>query len=60
MLDEAERAILQLWIAFRGTEMGAGHLPFSGGFAEQPAGLIACFNEMSAAAALINDRMPRR
>jgi hypothetical protein len=60
MLDETERTILSLWLACRGNEMSSGHLPFDGGYAQQPAGLIACFNEMSVAAGLINERMPQR
>lgn len=48
--------MLSLWLGYRGNGMSVGHLPFAGGAAEQPAALMAAFDEMSAAAAKINER----
>lgn len=37
LVDEDDLALLDLWRAWRPGMGGAGHLPFSGGAAEQPA-----------------------
>lgn len=53
--------MLELWRASQGGMGGAGPLPFAGGYAEQPAGLMAAFRYMAAADAKIrNLTKPRR
>ena len=49
-------ALLQLWQAWRGGGMGAGHLPFSGGAAEQPACVMECLKVMEAAAVALKPK----
>lgn len=65
LLDQEDRLVLDLWLAWRGGQVAAaslggmmqaripGHLPFGGGVAEQPACLMAAFAVMDAAADLI-------
>jgi hypothetical protein len=55
VLDEEEHDLLTLWRSWH-NPMGTGLLPFSGGVAEQPAGVMACFDIMDAAAGMIRER----
>ena len=48
--------MLDVFLAWRGSGMGSGHLPFSGGYAEQPAGLMQALRQMAAAAAKLDKR----
>lgn len=47
MLDDETTAMLRLWLHWRRGE--AGHLPFAGGTAEQPACVMAALAIMDAA-----------
>lgn len=49
--------MLELWQAWRGG-LGGGHLPFSGGAAEQPSNVMEGFRAMEAAAAKLKERKP--
>ncbi len=53
LLEPEDLAVLGLWLACRGNGMAPGPLPFAGGAAEQPAWLMAAFQAMDAAAALL-------
>ncbi len=45
-----EHVLLDLWLAYRGGGMGGvGHLPFSGGYAQQPSALMRAMDVMQAA-----------
>ncbi len=46
-------ALVSLYRVFRGGGMAPGPLPFAGGWAEQPAAVIAAFGEIAAADAVI-------
>jgi hypothetical protein len=48
--------LVPLWYAWRGGDMAAGHLPFAGGAADQPALLMACFGIMNTALAAIKPK----
>lgn len=48
--------MLDAWRAWRGDGMGRGPLPFAGGYADQPAGLVVAFDAMDAAAAKVGER----
>lgn len=50
LLDDVDYVLVELWRAWRGTEMGRGPLPFAGGMAEQPSCVMAAFGVMEDAA----------
>lgn len=57
LLDDEDFVILELWQAYRRDAMGApGHLPFAGGYAEQPAALMRALEACSAVEARIRAR----
>lgn len=57
LLDAEDQAVLSVWLAYRGGGMGGvGHLPFSGGYAEQPSALMAALDAMQGAAARVRER----
>lgn len=65
LLEPEALTVLDLWLAWRRDGMGgAGHLPFAGGMAQQPAALMRGLDAMSAAEArirkLTKDRDGRR
>ena len=53
LLTEEDMTLVSLYRVFRGGGMAAGPLPFAGGWAEQPAAVIAAFGEIAAADAVI-------
>jgi hypothetical protein len=59
-LDGEELAVLDLYLAWRGGGFGPGHLPFAGGAAEQPAGLMAALSHCAAVEATIRERGKER
>lgn len=60
LLDEEELAILDLWWVYRGNGMALGPLPFTGGWAEQPAWVAPAFQACFAAEGKIEKHMPRK
>lgn len=49
--------MLDIWLAYRRDAMGAaGHLPFVGGYAEQPSALMRALDAMSGAETRIRAR----
>lgn len=57
ILDGDDRALLVLWRAWRAGGMGAaGHLPFAGGVADQPACVMAALAIMDGAAAALRPK----
>lgn len=59
ILTDEHLALVGLWRTARGSEMAPGPLPFAGGAADQPAIVMACFAEMSAAAAALDKARPK-
>jgi hypothetical protein len=58
LIDAGDRDVLDVWLAYRRSGMGAvGYLPFAGGYAEQPAALMRAFEAMDAASARIDKKM---
>lgn len=61
LIDEEDRGLLDLWLAYRRDGMGGtGHLPFGGGYAEQPAALMRALEAMDVADARIRRKMKDR
>lgn len=57
LLDHEAQVVLDIWIACRRDGMGGvGHLPYAGGFAQQPSALMRALEAMSAADARIRAR----
>jgi hypothetical protein len=57
ILDDEDRALIDIWHAYRRDGMGgSGHLPFVGGYAQQPCGLMRALEIMDAAAARVRER----
>lgn len=52
------RTVVELWMMFRGGLGGFGPLPFRGGYAEQPAALIAGFQACSGVEAALRPKRP--
>ena len=50
MIDAETEAVVGLWHEYRSGGFGAGHLPFAGGSADQPALLMDAFYVLSGAA----------
>lgn len=58
LMDDEDRVVLDLWLAYRRDSMGgAGHLPFEGGYARQPSGLMRALDAMDAADARIGKKL---
>lgn len=58
LVSPLERAVIDVWLAYRPDGMGGrGHLPFSGGYAEQPSALMRLLDAMNAAEVRIRSRM---
>lgn len=55
VLDDEDRAVLELWIAYHGGGMAPGYLPFAGGYADQPSALMAALKAMQGAAAKVRE-----
>jgi hypothetical protein len=50
--------LISVWAAYRRDGMGgSGHLPFGGGWAQQPAALMKALDDLSATAARIREKM---
>ncbi len=57
IVDEEDLALIEIWASWRRDSMGgAGHLPFSGGYAEQPAALMKALEAMEGAAGRVKDK----
>jgi hypothetical protein len=58
VLEPEDWAILEIFNAwYSGGGMGGrGPLPFGGGYAEQPAGLMRCLHDMASVAATLDAR----
>lgn len=56
LLGPEELAMLEIWGAWRGGGMGAGHLPFAGGAADQPACVMAALAIMDDALARLRPK----
>lgn len=51
---------MDLWWVYRGNGMALGPLPFTGGWAEQPAWVAPAFQACFAAEGKIEKHMPRK
>lgn len=59
LLSDDDWLVIRLWRAWRGGGFSIGPLPFSGGFAEQPSGLMAAFDHLQGVdAALSPEKKP--
>lgn len=57
LVDEEDLALIDIWAAWRRDGMGGvGHLPFSGGYAEQPAALMRALEAMDGAASRVREK----
>lgn len=57
LLGAPERAIIDLWLPYRLDGMGRlGHLPYAGGYAEQPSALMRLLDAMNSAEGRIRER----
>ncbi len=52
-MTEEDFALIQLYRIHRSGGMAPGPLPFAGGWADQPAGVIAAFGEIALADAVL-------
>ena len=60
-MDEEDLPLIDIWAAWRRDGMGgAGHLPFSGGYAEQPAALMKALESMDGAASRVREKFSGR
>lgn len=58
LVEAEDRLLIDLWLAWRRDGMGGiGHLPFAGGYARQPAGLMRALEAMDVADARIRARL---
>lgn len=46
---------MELWVAYRGSGMAPGYLPFAGGYADQPSALMAALEAMQSAAGKVRE-----
>lgn len=53
LVSEEDLALVHLYRVYRSGGMAPGPLPFAGGWADQPAAVIAAFGEIAAADAVI-------
>ncbi len=61
LVDEEDLPLIDIWAAWRRDGMGgAGHLPFSGGYAEQPAALMKALESMDGAASRVREKFSGR
>ena len=58
LVGPVELAVLSWFTVWRGG-MAPGPLPWSGGWAEQPAALLDAFGEMSGAEAALQEKAPK-
>jgi hypothetical protein len=57
LLGPEDRAVIDLWLPYRPDGMGRlGHLPYSGGYAEQPSALMRLLDAMNSAEGRIRER----
>lgn len=54
MIDDEDRLVVAAWYASRGGMGGAGPLPFSGGYLDQPAALTEAFAICNAASVALS------
>ncbi|MFZ1427186.1 MAG: hypothetical protein WAS21_10495 [Geminicoccaceae bacterium] len=58
LVDPEDRLLIDVWLAWRRDGMGGtGHLPFAGGYAQQPSALMRALEAMDAADARIRAKL---
>lgn len=56
LTDDADVLLIEMWRAFTGGLGGRGPLPFAGGYADQPACVMAAFRILSNAEDALNPK----
>ena len=56
LLDAEDLALLDLWLAWRGNGLSAGHLPEAGGVMDQPSYTMTAFRIMDAAESALREK----
>jgi hypothetical protein len=58
LMDDEDRTLIDIWAAYRRDGMGGvGHLPFAGGYAQQPSALMRALEAMDGADGRIRARL---